>query len=80
MNKQQPMWLRWMLCVWPAVLAAALYYILPHCPSFTDYAISRGLFRVVAEQCENTDVLYGILHYEKGRAPNNCRRKEAQLC
>ena len=48
MNKQQPMWLRWMLCVWPAVLAAALYYILPHCPSFTEYAISRGLFRVVA--------------------------------
>lgn len=30
----------------PAVLAAAMYFILPMFPEFTEYAVSRGLFRL----------------------------------
>lgn len=30
----------------PLFIAAALYFILPHFPTFTEYAFSRGIFRV----------------------------------
>ena len=46
--KQKPLWLKWILCIIPAVLAAAMYFILPHFPRFTEYVITRGLFRIVA--------------------------------
>lgn len=31
----------------PLILAAAMYFLLPHCPWFTEYVISRGLFKIV---------------------------------
>ncbi len=31
----------------PLILAAAMYFLLPHFPWFTEYVISRGLFKIV---------------------------------
>ena len=46
--KQRPLWLKWILCLIPAFLAAVMYFVLPHFPTFTEYAITRGLFRIIA--------------------------------
>lgn len=46
--KRKPLWLKWVLCAVPAVIAALMYFILPHFPEFTEYVIVRGLFRIVA--------------------------------
>lgn len=40
--------LKWLFCVLPAVIAALMYSLLPYFPKFTEYAVSRGIFRVVA--------------------------------
>lgn len=50
--KQKPLWLKWVLCAVPAVIAALMYFILPHFPEFTEYAIVRGLFRIAAFPAE----------------------------
>ena len=46
--KQKPLWLKWIFCLIPAVIAGLMYFLLPHFPKFTEYAITRGLFRIVA--------------------------------
>ncbi len=43
-----PLWLKWICCLTPLVLAAALYAILPLFPWFTEYIFARGIFRVVS--------------------------------
>ena len=46
--KQRPLWLKWIFCLIPSVLAIIMYLVLPYFPKFTEYAITRGLFRIVA--------------------------------
>lgn len=46
--KQKPLWLKWVVCAVPAAVAAVMYFILPHFPRFTEYAVTRGFFRVIA--------------------------------
>lgn len=43
---------RWLFCAVPALIAAAMYWLLPHFPQFTETVITRGLFRVVAFPAE----------------------------
>ena len=46
--KQKPLWLKWIFCLIPAVLAVIMYTLLPYFPKFTEFIITRGLFRFVA--------------------------------
>jgi len=46
--KKKPLWLKWVICAIPAILAAVMYFILPYFPKFTEYVITRGLFRIIA--------------------------------
>lgn len=46
--KQRPLWLKWVLCAVPAIIAALMYFLLPYFPRFTEYAVTRGLFRIIA--------------------------------
>ncbi len=46
--KQKPLWLKWVFCAIPFCLALLMYLLLPLFPNFTEYVISRGLFRIVA--------------------------------
>lgn len=46
--KRRPLWLKWIFCAVPAVIAALMYFILPCFPQFTEYTVTRGLFRCVA--------------------------------
>ncbi len=46
--KKKSLLLKWIICIIPAVLAAIMYFALPHFPKFTEYAITRGLFRIIA--------------------------------
>lgn len=46
--KQRPLWLKWIFCLIPAVLAALMYFVLPYFPEFTEYVMVRGVFRAVA--------------------------------
>ena len=46
--KQKPLWLKWVLCAIPALIAVLMYFILPYFPRFTEYAFTRGIFRVIA--------------------------------
>lgn len=48
MKKQKPLWLKWIFCLIPAALGLIMYFVLPHFPKFTEYAITRGLFRIIA--------------------------------
>lgn len=52
MKKQKPLWLKWIFCIIPAIIAAAMYFLLPYFPKFTEYVITRGLFRIVAFPAE----------------------------
>lgn len=48
-NKPRSKPLRVLKAVWifiPLILAAAMYFLLPMFPEFTEYAVSRGLFKV----------------------------------
>ena len=47
-KKARPGWVWWLWCALPAVLAVALYLILPHTPWVAEWIFARGLFRVVA--------------------------------
>lgn len=46
--KQKPLWLKWLLCFIPAVIALMIYFILPHFPRVAEYLFVRGIFRVIA--------------------------------
>lgn len=43
-----PLWLKWMCCAIPFILAVILYLVLPHTPRFTEYVFARGIFRAIA--------------------------------
>ena len=43
---------KWLLCALPAVAAALMYFLLPHYPRFTEYALARGVFRVFVSPFE----------------------------
>lgn len=45
--KQQKLWLKWLFCIIPASIALLMYFILPHFPQFTEYVITRVIFRAV---------------------------------
>lgn len=45
-KKKTPTRRKWLFCLLPAVLAAALYLLLPHFPRFAEYVWVRGVFRV----------------------------------
>lgn len=48
-EKKRPAPLRFLKAFWifiPLVLAALMYFLLPLFPDFTEYAVSRGLFRI----------------------------------
>lgn len=47
-KKAWPLWLKWICCAAPLVLAAALYFLLPLSPWFTEYIFARGIFRIVS--------------------------------
>ncbi len=48
MMKPKKLLFKWLFCLIPAVIATAMYFILPYFPRFTEYIIARGLFRVIA--------------------------------
>lgn len=47
-TKQLPLWLKWLFVTIPAILAALMYFLLPHFPKFCEYIISRGVYRIIA--------------------------------
>lgn len=46
--KQKPLWLKWIFCTVPAMIAALMYFLLPYFPELTEYFITRGIFRIIA--------------------------------
>lgn len=44
--KQRKLWLKWVFCIIPAVIALLMYFILPHFPRFTEYVFARIVFRI----------------------------------
>ncbi len=46
--KQKPIYLKWLFCLIPAIVAALMYFLLPLFPKFTEYIVSRGVFRIIA--------------------------------
>lgn len=46
--KKKSLILKWIWCAVPLVMAALMYFVLPFFPHFTEYAVARGLFRVIA--------------------------------
>ncbi len=46
--KHSKLWLKWILSITPAIIAALMYFILPHFPAFTEKYISRGLFKIIS--------------------------------
>ena len=46
--KHKPLWLKWLYCLIPALSGLFMYFLLPLFPKFTEYAITRGLFRFFA--------------------------------
>ncbi len=46
--KQKPLWLKWIFCLIPLVLALIMYILLPLFPTFTEYVFSRGIFRILS--------------------------------
>lgn len=49
-KERNPMalWLKWVLCLTPALLGFLLYFLLPYFPYFTEYVFAQGIYRVVA--------------------------------
>lgn len=45
---RRPLLRKWLFCAIPAAIAALLYFVLPQFPQFAEYAMSRGIFRLVA--------------------------------
>lgn len=48
MKKPLKPWLRWVLCLLPAAVAALLFVGLPHAPVFTETVFARGIFPVLS--------------------------------
>lgn len=46
--KQKPLWLKWIFCLIPLIIAASMYFLLPLFPAFTEYVMSQGVFRVIS--------------------------------
>lgn len=46
--KAKKLWVKWIFCLIPALIGGVMYFVLPYFPNFTEYAITRGLFRVIA--------------------------------
>lgn len=46
--KQKSLVFKWIYCSIPAIIAMLMYFILPYFPKFTEYAVTRGIFRIVA--------------------------------
>lgn len=46
--KKSSLWIKWLICIIPALVGLIMYFILPLFPKFTEFFITRGLFRVVA--------------------------------
>ena len=45
--KQKPLWLKWIFCAIPALIAVIMHFVLPYFPRFTEYIFSRGIFRII---------------------------------
>ncbi|MBQ8202709.1 MAG: DUF3810 domain-containing protein [Clostridia bacterium] len=45
MNKSK-LWVKWILALIPALIAALMYFILPHFPEFTENIITLGIFKI----------------------------------
>lgn len=45
--KQKSLWLKWVFCLIPLAVAALMYFLLPLFPGFTEYVMSRGIFRII---------------------------------
>lgn len=45
--KCKPLWLKWIFCFIPLLIAILMYFLLPMFPKFTEYVISRGIFRII---------------------------------
>ena len=45
--KTKPLWLKWIFCFIPLIVAAIMYFLLPLFPEVTEYVISRGIFRII---------------------------------
>jgi len=45
--KQKPLWLKWIFCIIPTLIATAMYFLLPNFPRFTEFVFSRGIFRLI---------------------------------
>lgn len=45
--KRKPLWLKWIFCLIPLCIALLLYFLLPLLPNFTEYVMSRGVFRIL---------------------------------
>ncbi len=41
------LWVKWVFCAIPLFTAGLMYFFLPFFPKFTEYIISRGLFRII---------------------------------
>lgn len=46
--KSKSLYLKWILTLLPAIIGLIMYFILPYFPSFTEYVITRGLFKIVS--------------------------------
>ena len=46
--KPKPLWLKWIFCLFPTFISLAMYFLLPFFQKFTEFVITRGLFRIVA--------------------------------
>ncbi len=46
--KPKSLWFKWILALAPLFVAGLMYFVLPFFPKFTEYAITRGLFRILA--------------------------------
>ncbi len=46
--KKTPIFLKWIYCLIPAVIALMIYFILPLFPRVAEYIFVRGIFRIIA--------------------------------
>lgn len=46
--KKKSLLIKWLFCLIPAIVAAIMYFVLPFFPEFTEYVVTRGIFRIFA--------------------------------
>ena len=46
--KTNKLFKKWILTLLPAVIGLVMYFILPYFPKFTEYVITRGLFKIIS--------------------------------